>query len=500
MSPEPRAPLAASSAAIPPAPRFVAVIDIGKTNAKLVLHDLEKARDRDVRSIPNRVLTDGPYPHADVEGLSAFILDGLDAFAGAGPLDAISITTHGAACALVDAEGLVLPVLDYEHDLAGPISDDYEALRPDFAETQSPRLPKGLNVGNQLYWLQRRFPSAFGRATHFLTYPQYWAFRLTGVAACEITSLGCHTDLWNPAAGDVSSLVDRLGWRSLFAPMRSAFDVLGSLRPDIAAAIGLAPGRQLPVFCGIHDSNASLLPHLLSREAPFSVVSTGTWIVSFAVGGKPTALDPARDTLVNVDAFARPTPSAMFMGGREFDLLTRGAADEPDDACVAALVARQVMALPGFVPGTGPFPASEGCWSEDPDSLSPAERSAVASLYAALMVDTVLGLIGGDGPTVVEGPFARNGVFLDTLAALTGRPVIASAGVTGTSAGAALLARGSQHERRELSGGQRRGEKTDPALLDYAAVWRRRAASAVSPAATASTFLPPRTSQRPNIG
>jgi sugar (pentulose or hexulose) kinase len=482
MSPEPHAPVAEAAAV----PRFVAVIDIGKTNAKLVMHDLEEGRDRDVRSIPNRVLTDGPYPHFDVEGIWAFILDGLDAFAGAGPLDAISITTHGASCALVDGEDLVLPVLDYEHDLAGPVSDAYEQLRPEFSETQSPRLPKGLNVGNQLYWLQHQFPDAFARVRHVLTYPQYWALRLTGVAACEVTSLGCHSDLWSPAAGDFSSLVDRLGWRPLFAPLRSAFDGLGSLRPDIAAAIGLAAGRQLPVFCGIHDSNASLLPHLLNRPAPFSVVSTGTWIVSFAIGGKPATLDPARDTLVNVDAFARPTPSAMFMGGREFDGLTRGEAALPDAACLADVVARQVMALPGFAPGTGPFPARQGAWSEDPDTLSPAERSTVASLYSALMVDTELGLIGGDGPTVVEGPFARNPVFLDALATLTGRPVVASAGATGTSAGAALLARGGRREGGDFNGGLFCEKKTDPALLDYAATWRRRTAGTVSPAAATS--------------
>ena len=32
-------------------------------------------------------------------------------------------------------------------------------------------------------------------------YPQYWAYRLTGVLANEVTSLGCHTDLWNYRAG-----------------------------------------------------------------------------------------------------------------------------------------------------------------------------------------------------------------------------------------------------------------------------------------------------------
>jgi hypothetical protein len=59
----------------------------------------------------------------------------------------------------------------------------------------------------------------------------------------------------------------------------------------IARKTGLV--AQMPVFPGLHDSNASLLPHLLSDRLPFTVVSTGTWVVSMAVGGRKVALDPA---------------------------------------------------------------------------------------------------------------------------------------------------------------------------------------------------------------
>ncbi|TGS56607.1 homoserine dehydrogenase, partial [Mesorhizobium sp. M3A.F.Ca.ET.201.01.1.1] len=55
-------------------------------------------------------------------------------------------------------------------------------------------------------------------------------------------------------------------------------------------------------------------------------------------------------------------------------------------------------------------------------------------------IDVFVELIGGDGPTTVEGPFAQNRLFIRMLAAATGRPVIASETSTGTSIGAALLA------------------------------------------------------------
>jgi hypothetical protein len=36
-----------------------------------------------------------------------------------------------------------------------------------------------------------------------------------------------------------------------------------------------------------------------------------------AVGGWAVKLGPARDTLIDVNAFGDPVPSARFMGGRE---------------------------------------------------------------------------------------------------------------------------------------------------------------------------------------
>ena len=124
----------------------------------------------------------------------------------------------------------------------------------------------------------------------------------------------------------------------------------------MAAATGLDPAT--PVLCGIHDSNASLLPHLMAREAPFAVVSTGTWVVCLAVGGEAVALDPARDVLVNVDAFGRPVPSARFMGGRERATILGDAPVAPTDADRAAVLGRGVMLLPSVTRGSGPFPGS----------------------------------------------------------------------------------------------------------------------------------------------
>ncbi|MER8574728.1 FGGY-family carbohydrate kinase [Mesorhizobium sp. M1338] len=447
--------------------RHIAVIDIGKTNAKVAFVDLVTLSEVALRRMANAPVRQAPYPHHDVEALWTFILDSLAGLNREQRIDAISITTHGATGALVDAAGdLVLAVLDYEFDGPDRLAVDYDAIRPPFAETGTPRLPLGLNLGAQFFWQQKSFPAEFAKAAAMLMYPQYWALRLTGVAANEVTSLGCHTDLWNPWTADFSSLVDRLDWRWLMVPVRPASDRLGPILPALAVRTGLDP--QTPVFCGLHDSNASLLPHLLSDKPPFSVVSTGTWVVSMAVGGKQIALDAARDTLVNVNALGSPVPSARFMGGREFSMLTKDQPEQWSEDDVGAVLMQKVLLLPSTQQGSGPFPHQTATWL-NADGMKSGQRFAAISFYLALMTATCLDLIGADGPTTVEGPFARNRLFVGMLAASTGRAVVASEAATGTSIGAALLA---TDQLTAQGKGERMEPPADPAWADYANAWR----------------------------
>jgi hypothetical protein len=100
-----------------------------------------------------------------------------------------------------------------------------------------PLLPAGLNLGRQLYWQQANFPAEFARARHILMYPRYWAWRLSGKLASEVTSLGCHTDLWAPEENAWSSLVERQGWTALFPPLQSPLaatrgTIAGTCRDD----------------------------------------------------------------------------------------------------------------------------------------------------------------------------------------------------------------------------------------------------------------------------
>lgn len=449
----------------------VAVIDIGKTNAKLALVDLADLSEIAVVTRPNAVLSGPPYPHFDVDGHWTFLLDALRGFQRSHGIDAITVTTHGACAALLDADGrLAAPVLDYEHAAPDDLGPRYDAIRPEFDETGSPRLGVGLNLGAQLFWQFQTIAGLKDRTKAIVTYPQYWGFRLTGVAATDVTSLGCHTDLWNPHEGKFSSLVERLDISDKIAPARRSGDILGPIRGEIAERTGIS--ADVPVYCGIHDSNASLLPHVLTHDPPFAVVSTGTWVIAMAIGGRDVPLDPKQDVLINVNAFGNPVPSARFMGGREFDVATGDPCPAPTDDDIAAVLDAKIMLLPAVEPGSGPFRGQRARWIGLEPPAGSGRRGAAVGLYLALVTARCLENIGHAGPVVVEGPFAANRVYLRMLAAITDVPIIPSKGITGTSQGAAMLAVGNEGRRRSKFPDKPRADALDRKLKDYAKVWQ----------------------------
>ena len=420
----------------------IAVVDIGKTNVKVAQFDRGGRLLRE-RSQPNRPLDVAPYLQADVAAIWRFLLDGLAQFHAIEEIADIVVTTHGASGAVIGADpdrdhGLALPVLDYESPLPDAYEARYAAVCPPFAETLTPPLTRGLVLGRQFAALSWAHPEQFARARALATYPQYWSWRLSGVVAGEVTSLACHGDLWRPVEGRMSSLVEAMGWGRLMPPMRPAWDVLGPIRADLAARTGLDPTTR--IHSGIHDSNASLLPHLIARPSPFTVISTGTWVVLMAVGGATERLDPAADMLANVDATGQAVACAKFMGGREFAAI---AGTEPVDVTaedLAAVIASGTRALPCFAEAGGPFAGRAGRILGDlPDR--PAARSALATLYVALMTDLLLSRLDAQGPLIIEGSFARNKAFAAILQQLRpSREVFVADTSAGTARGAALLA------------------------------------------------------------
>ena len=193
------------------------------------------------------------------------------------------------------------------------------------------------------------------------------------------------------------------------------------------------------MFTGIHDSNASLVPHLVTQKPPFTVVSTGTWFIVMAPGGSVTELDAGRDTLLNVSATGQSVPSSRFMGGRERELLAFS--KTPSQQSMDKLLSdhsNPVMLMPSVVQGTGPYPKAETRWLGT-DSDNDALRNCSTTLYMAMMTIECMKLIGAEGSIFIEGPLSDDQQYAQILAAVTGREVMISAAQTGTSIGAAMM-------------------------------------------------------------
>ena len=372
----------------------VAVFDLGKTNARVLLCDTTTGAEIAIRRRRNAILPGPPFPHHDVAAQEAFLLDALRDFAAMGPLDAVLPVAHGATIALTDGAELVFPLLDYEHDGPDATAPDYEALRPPFAVTGTPRMGQGLNLGAQLFWLRDRWPEAFARVRQALFWPQYWSWRLSGVMAAELAYASGHGDLWDLATrqavaeGGMGDLI-----RGLFPPLRRAGDMLGPLRPDF----GL-PGVQ--VLNGAHDSSLALLPYAGAGHC--TVLSTGTWLTAFALGGAPMPRE-AEAVMASLDIEGRLVPNFRFMGGRIFDDLRQPRPGLP--TLPPAALTLKGGQLVSRAKGT-------------PAEVDPAldRASALGAVLAQVTLEG-LGRIGAQGPIHFTGPFAGNPGFVATLRA-----------------------------------------------------------------------------------
>lgn len=416
-------------------PRGIAVADVGATNTKIVLFsaDGELVAERKAAS---RHVDGSPYRHIDPEPMVQLMREALPELDRILPVDAVVPCAHGAALACLAEDGaLALPVMDYTAEPPADVVTEFRAIMPDFAECCCPLLPMALTHALQLYWQQQALPKEFAKVKTVIPWIQYVGFRLCGRAVTEITSMSCQTMLVDVAKGGLSSLVRRQGWESLFPPLAKAWETIGELRPEFG---GTSFRGRARVLAGIHDSSANYVRYLAGGLERFTLLSTGTWIISFDAATAIAALDETRDTASNTDIFGRKVATSRFFGGKEFETLAGGEAGRvPLLSEVAQMVSTGAMALPSFTGAPGPMPGSANRGRIIGD---PVSRVSLASLYCALMVAEQLDAVGSRHDIIVDGPFALNGVFTAVLAQLRGKQkVFASQLRDGTTAGAACL-------------------------------------------------------------
>ena len=191
-------------------------------------------------------------------------------------ITAIVPTSYGSTAALIGADELVLPILDYETDLPAGVAAAYAETAPWFEECCCPIAPAGLTLGRQLFWQSRGFADEFARARWILPFAQYWAWGLSGVLACEVTSLGAQTQLWNPR----QPTLEPGQAPGLARAVSAAAPCLGGARPRCSRGRRQdRPAHRDAGPVGIHASSANFARYR-RRRLEVRPISTGSWLIA----------------------------------------------------------------------------------------------------------------------------------------------------------------------------------------------------------------------------
>lgn len=427
------------------APALICVLDIGKTNVKLNAMTAE-GDVIETMAIANPTRSGLPWRHHDLEGLSDWVFDELSILSRRHPIQTFVAAAHGSGGVLVgddpdQGDGAVLPMIDYEQPLPSEVLNAYAPLAGSFHDRGSAVMHGATHQARQLLWIEMAEPERFSAGRAFLCLPQYFAWRMTGIAVSEATCLGAQSHLWNIPDDRPTPIVTARNWERLLPPFRPAWSRLGVLRSALAKRFDLPP--SLDVLTGIHDSSANFYRYQAAGLSDAAIVSTGTWIVGMSASTPLTGLNEAAGMTINSDVFGQPVAGALAMGGREFVHVAGNSVDLAADAQTAIkLMTNGTMALPSFGEGDGFFPGSAGRGRIiGPSPTNDHERRTLALIYMALLSVECLEALQARGTAVLDGSYLKDPLFARLVRAFRGEAeTLFNLDAYGVATGAALLA------------------------------------------------------------
>jgi sugar (pentulose or hexulose) kinase len=435
----------------------IAVFDIGKTNKKLFLFDATYhvllERTANIAEIKDE---DG-VPCEDLEALKKFILGTLEEISSLAiyKIQALNFSAYGASLVYIDCNGQALTPLynylkEYPSTLSQLLYDRYGGRNEFSLTTASPALGS-LNSGLQLFRIKIEQPEVFDRIQYALHLPQYLSYLLTGKACADITSIGCHTGLWDYTRQQYHAWLEAEGLEDRLAPIGQG-DAVTEAKPPYGFPVGI----------GLHDSSAALIPYLALCNEPFVLISTGTWCITLNPFNH-TALtqeELSQDCLCYMTYDGNPVKaSRLFAGYEHATQVSRIAAhfrtpeDKFKDLRFDPNLAERLRA------NRASSPAATRASSPAATSAAPHRGIAFGALdlslfrddleaYYQLMIDLVDAQVDATnrvllpstvGKLFVDGGFSKNDLFMNLLArAYPDMEVYASAVAQASALGAAL--------------------------------------------------------------
>ena len=432
------------------------VFDIGKTTKKIVVfdNDFHVVEEKTVQFA--EVKDEEGFPSEDLDAVTAWVTEILNQYFHHHEylVTHVNFSTYGASLVNLDSEGRVIkPFINYLKPfpdiLKKKFLHDYDNGEGICATTASPFLGL-LNSGLQLYWLKHEKPHIFGRISTSLHFPQYFSYLLTNQRLADITSVGCHSMLWNYGANDYHEWVDKENLRDLFPKIHNTGQTIDYQHNNISVKVGI----------GVHDSSAALMPYLVVMKEKFLLLSTGTWNICFNPFNDRllTQDELSQDCLCYLTFDGKPVKASRIFLGNEHELQQKQLASYfqtgPEDYKNVAfngelydlVCQKPIDFTPLGMHGTGPILGS--CPDKTDFSGAKTFEEAQHHLIRQLVrwQKISIDLLDPDGSIkniIVVGGFTKSRLFLEIMKReLSLRTILVSDHPRASALGAAWLVRG----------------------------------------------------------
>lgn len=296
----------------------IVIFDVGKTNKKVfVFSESYKILYGDSIKLDETTDPDGDACE-DLDSLKNWVLKSLESIINEKKYDirAINFSTYGASLVYIDDHGEPLTPLynylkPYPEHLKKQFYNTYGGEKRFSSITASP-VSGSLNCGMQLYRIKCEDPELFSLIKYALHLPQYLSFLICKKAFTEITSIGCHTNLWDFEKNYYHEWVAKEGILSKLPPLISSDSVVDCIYNNVEYKVGV----------GLHDTSAALIPYLINCHDSFILISTGTWCISLNPFNHSalTAEELENDCLCYIQYKGLQVKASRLFAGYEHDI------------------------------------------------------------------------------------------------------------------------------------------------------------------------------------
>ncbi|MBL7816534.1 MAG: carbohydrate kinase [Saprospiraceae bacterium] len=428
----------------------IAIFDIGKTNKKLFLIDeqyrivLEKSEN-----FAETTDEDGDACE-DLGKLTDWVVSSFREVSEDQRFEikAVNFSAYGASFVHLDTEGVaVAPLYNYLKPLSEVLKRQFyedNGSEAAFSRVSASPVLGNLNSGMQIYRLKYEKPEVFKKIAFSLHLPQYLSYLFSKQTYSDITSIGCHTNLWNFDENRYADWVAKEG-------------ILEKLPPLFPSDSVVETDENLKVGVGLHDSSSALIPYLRSFDEPFLLISTGTWCISMnPFNDSPlTDFELENDCLCYMTFQGKPVKSARLFAGFEHEEQTKRIAEyfnlsqdfykniAYDAEIIAILRERNRRILRGFTAATVRTASVFGQRDlADLETVEYTYHQLILDLMAQQVASTELVLRGSEPieRLFVDGGFSKNPIYMTLLAQAFPHIQVYAASVAQASAMGAALA------------------------------------------------------------